>query len=48
MSVHINYVKSALSCGLMANDCGGPQFMEASGQLHTLPSPNADHDDKHT
>jgi len=28
MIIHIKYVKLALTMGLMALDCGGPQFVE--------------------
>jgi len=39
--IHIKYVKPALTNGLTANHCGGPQFVEAPGQVLTLASPKS-------
>jgi len=40
MIIHTEYVKPALTRGLMAHDCRGPQFVEDHGQVPTLPPLN--------
>jgi len=38
MIIHITYVKPALTRRFTALDCGCPHFVEALGQVPTLPS----------
>jgi len=40
--IHIKYFKPALTRGLTAHDCGGPLFVETTGQVPTFPSPKSD------
>jgi len=41
MIIHIKYVNPALTRGLTAHECAGPQFVEVHWQVPTLPSPKS-------